>query len=62
MPYLKSILTRLFTARNGASAIEYALVIALIAIAMVPALKVITDGNNQRADKTAHALAGAPEQ
>lgn len=62
MPYLKSILTRLFTARKGASAIEYALVIALIAIAMVPALKVITDGNNQRADKTAHALAGAPEQ
>lgn len=62
MPHLKSILTRLFTAREGASAIEYALMAALIAIAMVPALKVVTDGNNQRADKTAHALAGAPEQ
>lgn len=61
MSHLKFTLPRLLSARDGASAIEYALMAALIAVAMVPALKVVTDGNNQRADKTAHALAGTPD-
>lgn len=54
--------TRIRTARKGATATEYALIAALIAIMAIPAMITLADGNNQRADKAAHAMAGTPDR
>jgi Flp pilus assembly pilin Flp len=48
--------TRLLNDQRGATAIEYGLIVAIIAVASVPAIQWMGDLNNQRAQKAAYGL------
>ncbi len=46
--------------RRGATAIEYGLIVAIIAVAAIPAMQWIGDVNSNRAEKAAYGLGETP--
>jgi pilus assembly protein Flp/PilA len=56
---MKNFLTRFITDEDGVTAIEYGLIAALIAVVIIPAVRLIGNDLNRVFGRIAAALAGA---
>lgn len=59
MPRLQTIARRLARDESGATAIEYGLIVALVAIGFLAGLKALGDGNSASWGRTANKITGA---